>query len=52
MNKQFLKPCGGETKNFTITLQDEALALKAVNEAKQVLESCSDHKTYCTDSQS
>jgi hypothetical protein len=37
MNKQFFILCGGETKKFTITLQDEALALEAVDEAKLVV---------------
>jgi hypothetical protein len=35
--KQFFIPCGGETKQFTVTLQGEALALKAIDEAEQVV---------------
>jgi hypothetical protein len=37
MNKQFFRPCGGETEEFIFTLQDEALALEIVNEAEQVV---------------
>jgi hypothetical protein len=37
MNKQFFKPCGGETEEFTVTLQDKALTLEVVNDAEQVV---------------
>jgi hypothetical protein len=37
MKKQFFKPCGDETKEFTVTLQDKALALEVVDEAEQVV---------------
>jgi hypothetical protein len=37
MNKQFFRPYGGETKEFTVTLQDEALTFEAVDEAEQVV---------------
>jgi hypothetical protein len=37
MNKQCFRPYGGETKEFTVTLQNEALTFKAVDEAEQVV---------------
>jgi hypothetical protein len=37
MNKQFFRPYGGETKEYTVTLQDEAFTLEAVDEAEQVV---------------
>jgi hypothetical protein len=37
MHKQFFRLCGGETKEFAITLQDEALTLEVVDEAEWVV---------------
>jgi hypothetical protein len=37
INKQFFKPCGGETEEFMITLQDKALALEVVDETEHVV---------------
>jgi hypothetical protein len=37
INKQFFKPCGGETEEFMITLQDKALALDVVDETEHVV---------------